>query len=151
MSKVGRNQPCPCGSGRKYKRCCWDKDQAAWVDVLHETPPIFDALSAIGDDEDYDSAFVDLSNSVLALVDERRLDEADAVCEQLRTEYPDVHDWLMRKALVCEARGDYEQALDHYQRVIDWIDDNPDDFGPRTRESFCRDVERLKVMIEAKG
>lgn len=20
--KVGRNQPCPCGSGRKYKRCC---------------------------------------------------------------------------------------------------------------------------------
>ena len=22
MSKVGRNQPCPCGSGRKYKHCC---------------------------------------------------------------------------------------------------------------------------------
>ena len=21
-AKVGRNQPCPCGSGRKYKRCC---------------------------------------------------------------------------------------------------------------------------------
>jgi len=21
-SRVGRNQPCPCGSGRKYKRCC---------------------------------------------------------------------------------------------------------------------------------
>jgi hypothetical protein len=21
-SKVGRNEPCPCGSGRKYKRCC---------------------------------------------------------------------------------------------------------------------------------
>jgi SEC-C motif-containing protein len=20
--KIGRNQPCPCGSGRKYKRCC---------------------------------------------------------------------------------------------------------------------------------
>jgi uncharacterized protein YecA (UPF0149 family) len=20
--KVGRNQPCPCGSGRKWKRCC---------------------------------------------------------------------------------------------------------------------------------
>ncbi|UEX76835.1 SEC-C metal-binding domain-containing protein [Spiribacter halobius] len=20
--KVGRNQPCPCGSGRKFKRCC---------------------------------------------------------------------------------------------------------------------------------
>jgi uncharacterized protein len=20
--KIGRNQPCPCGSGRKYKKCC---------------------------------------------------------------------------------------------------------------------------------
>jgi len=23
--KVGRNAPCPCGSGRKYKRCCGTK------------------------------------------------------------------------------------------------------------------------------
>ena len=22
VNKVGRNQPCPCGSGKKYKRCC---------------------------------------------------------------------------------------------------------------------------------
>ncbi len=22
--KVGRNDPCPCGSGRKYKKCCGD-------------------------------------------------------------------------------------------------------------------------------
>ena len=21
-AKIGRNDPCPCGSGRKYKRCC---------------------------------------------------------------------------------------------------------------------------------
>lgn len=25
--KVGRNDPCPCGSGKKYKKCCWSKDQ----------------------------------------------------------------------------------------------------------------------------
>ncbi|MGE5610200.1 MAG: anaerobic sulfatase maturase [Bacillota bacterium] len=24
--EAGRNSPCPCGSGRKYKKCCWDKD-----------------------------------------------------------------------------------------------------------------------------
>src|ERR1035441_7350444 len=23
--KIGRNDPCPCGSGRKYKRCCLPK------------------------------------------------------------------------------------------------------------------------------
>ena len=22
VNKIGRNQPCPCGSGRKYKQCC---------------------------------------------------------------------------------------------------------------------------------
>ena len=22
VKKVGRNDPCPCGSGRKYKQCC---------------------------------------------------------------------------------------------------------------------------------
>ncbi len=26
MQKVGRNQPCPCGSGQKYKRCCGEID-----------------------------------------------------------------------------------------------------------------------------
>ena len=23
--KIGRNEPCPCGSGRKYKKCCLNK------------------------------------------------------------------------------------------------------------------------------
>jgi thioredoxin-like negative regulator of GroEL len=27
-TKIGRNQPCPCGSGRKYKHCCGRKPQA---------------------------------------------------------------------------------------------------------------------------
>ena len=26
--KVGANDPCPCGSGKKYKHCCRDKDEA---------------------------------------------------------------------------------------------------------------------------
>lgn len=27
--KIGRNDPCPCGSGNKYKKCCEPKDAAA--------------------------------------------------------------------------------------------------------------------------
>ena len=27
MPKIGRNAPCPCGSGKKYKKCCMDKDK----------------------------------------------------------------------------------------------------------------------------
>lgn len=25
MEKVGRNDPCPCGSGKKFKKCCEEK------------------------------------------------------------------------------------------------------------------------------
>jgi len=25
MTKIGRNAPCPCGSGKKYKKCCLGK------------------------------------------------------------------------------------------------------------------------------
>jgi preprotein translocase subunit SecA len=25
--RVGRNDPCPCGSGKKYKNCCLRRDE----------------------------------------------------------------------------------------------------------------------------
>lgn len=27
MKKIGRNDPCPCGSGKKYKKCCLQRDE----------------------------------------------------------------------------------------------------------------------------
>ncbi len=30
--KVGRNDPCPCGSGKKYKRCCGQNEHIGPVD-----------------------------------------------------------------------------------------------------------------------
>jgi SEC-C motif-containing protein len=29
VTGIGRNDPCPCGSGRKYKKCCLDKEAAS--------------------------------------------------------------------------------------------------------------------------
>jgi hypothetical protein len=29
VARPGRNEPCHCGSGRKYKQCCLDKDESA--------------------------------------------------------------------------------------------------------------------------
>jgi len=29
MAKIGRNEPCPCGSGLKYKKCCLKKESIA--------------------------------------------------------------------------------------------------------------------------
>ena len=33
MSKIGRNDPCPCGSMKKYKKCCIDKDTSQEVET----------------------------------------------------------------------------------------------------------------------
>jgi SEC-C motif len=42
VARLGRNEPCRCGSGRKYKQCCLDKDEsdarAAFAKALAEAP-----------------------------------------------------------------------------------------------------------------
>ena len=30
--KVGPNDPCPCGSGKKYKKCCMQKDKTSGME-----------------------------------------------------------------------------------------------------------------------
>jgi len=30
--KIGPNDPCPCGSGKKYKKCCMQKDKASGME-----------------------------------------------------------------------------------------------------------------------
>jgi len=36
--KVGRNDPCPCGSGKKFKQCCEHKARSlsptAWITIV---------------------------------------------------------------------------------------------------------------------
>jgi len=39
---VGRNDPCPCGSGKKYKKCCLNKQKTPFETLKHSepTPPL---------------------------------------------------------------------------------------------------------------
>ena len=139
MAKIGRNQPCPCGSGKKYKRCCWSRDRATRTDTVPAGSP-----------HGYHFAETELdrlSNSVVDLVNEGRLDEADAACETLRTRYPEVHDWLMRKAMIHEARGETALAIDYCERTLAWMDQHPEDFEPASREPFLDDIARLRRSL----
>jgi hypothetical protein len=36
MATVGRNEPCPCGSGKKYKKCCMAKDTSIDLQAFRE-------------------------------------------------------------------------------------------------------------------
>ena len=36
MEKVGRNDPCPCGSGKKFKKCCESEKTQSRFHLQHE-------------------------------------------------------------------------------------------------------------------
>ncbi|WLR50649.1 SEC-C domain-containing protein [Bacillus tianshenii] len=36
MAKVKRNDPCPCGSGKKYKQCCLKQKTVSITDLIHK-------------------------------------------------------------------------------------------------------------------
>lgn len=40
MNKPGRNDPCPCGSGKKYKRCCIDKKPRVRSVMIGSSEPL---------------------------------------------------------------------------------------------------------------
>jgi hypothetical protein len=63
MSKrPGRNDPCPCGSGKKYKRCCLSTDEAVARDqqVLFDHEMFGDADLDADDDGE---AFLDIEDA----------------------------------------------------------------------------------------
>lgn len=39
--KIGRNDPCPCGSGKKYKHCCYPDKTRAWKTAGSQESPAF--------------------------------------------------------------------------------------------------------------
>lgn len=45
VTSLGRNNPCPCGSGLKYKRCCWQKEFAPAPEVKDHDGAIARALT----------------------------------------------------------------------------------------------------------
>jgi len=49
MSKVGRNDPCPCGSGKKYKKCCENKAKSFKAEDLTHQKGSFNLTSFFQD------------------------------------------------------------------------------------------------------
>ncbi|HKB48218.1 MAG TPA: SEC-C metal-binding domain-containing protein, partial [Ktedonobacterales bacterium] len=117
MAKPGRNDPCHCGSGNKYKKCCLAKDEAAERDSLvkaqahqptvahrHERAaahrlPVDELMAAVAarlgmaEEEDaYEDELDAASNAVVQLVGAAKLDEAEAAARDLLVRFPDVHD-----------------------------------------------------------
>jgi tetratricopeptide (TPR) repeat protein len=122
MAKIGRNDPCSCGSGKKYKRCCLAVHQAAQAAAQAPLDPESSRVTPTIDldDCDYDE-LARLSNRVPELIDQGRIDEAEKVCHELLQRFPDVSDGVERLGHVYEVRGDPTTAAAHYRKAATFI------------------------------
>ena len=135
MANIGRNDPCVCGSGKKYKRCCYLAAVAPVAPVRRPTAlanaPAVDHHNHLCD-YCVEDRINRLADSALDLLLADRHDEAEAVCHQLMSEFPDEVEGIDMLAMVCEARGDRRRALELLRQAIDIADSNPD-FDAETR------------------
>jgi tetratricopeptide (TPR) repeat protein len=146
MATIGKNRPCPCGSGKKYKLCCLPPDEPRQavrpaVPVRRpaqlpprpaQPPPVF-FLEDDGLDE--------LSNSVLDLVRTSRFDEALAACHRLLEEFPDVVDGFERSGMVHAKMGNHTLAADFYRKALDFVT------HPSRRDDYD-DIDFYREQVE---
>jgi hypothetical protein len=102
MEKPGRNDRCPCGSGKKYKKCCLPKDEAkadvALADEAAEPitrrPDVDSLKNALAErlaqiwHSDGGDEIAVASHAVVELVQAGKLPDADAAARDLIMRHP---------------------------------------------------------------
>ena len=164
MAKPGRNDRCPCGSGKKYKACCLTKDEATERERLTAAQADRDeraaekrqslrevreammaklAGAAPIDDDLFDDDLTEASNAVLDLIRGGKLDEAEAAARDLLAHYPEVPDGWDRLGMVHEKRGENAQAADCYRKLVAFVREHPDDFDATIIDDYTARIDRL--------
>ena len=101
MKKAGRNDPCPCGSGRKYKQCC-----QLQADAQVARAPVVDA------------SIPGLLRTAIEHHQTGRLLQAEAVYRQILQIAPNNPDALHLLGLIFHQAGKFETAVDLISRAI---------------------------------
>jgi uncharacterized protein YecA (UPF0149 family) len=126
VGAVGRNDPCPCGSGKKYKKCCLGKEALARHTAAAEERwkqlPSAERARIAEEVQRLD----DLSNGALDAIQARRYEDADRLCEKLIRDYPELIDGHDRLGMLREAQGRFAEAAEHYAKALAIIEGEPD-------------------------
>lgn len=116
MSANGRNEPCPCGSGKKYKKCCLEGDKA----LVRQTRPA--ALPAIAEDDFVAELLPKVDEAVdrlLSRLEKGQFENVEAGLEALLRKHPDYHttNYAMGTYLAM-VRSDPENAIPFFQKAV---------------------------------
>jgi tetratricopeptide (TPR) repeat protein len=84
-----------------------------------------------------------LSNSVVDLIAQKKLDEAEAVSHRLLVDYPDQIDGLDRLAQVYEARYEKEKAIEYYRKAAGFARSMPG-FDKESIDWYLSEANRIK-------
>jgi hypothetical protein len=150
MAKIGRNDLCPCGSGKKYKRCCMANDEA----VAREKLAAANATAAAAHRHshfchDCDQELDDAANAVFALIDANKFDAAEQAAHDVLTRFPSVHDGYECLGRLYQAKGDHRQAANCYRRVIEFARNEPHLYDPEFVDHFQVLIDRLEPQAAA--
>lgn len=146
MARIGRNDRCPCGSGKKYKQCCLAKDEAA--ERVARVQPTTGAAARTAEAlphhhpyfcNDCNAEVDEVANSVIALIDAGKLDDAERAAQTLVEQWPDIYDGYDCLGMVCHARGDKHQAAEYYRKVIGFARREPSLYDPQF-ETYYQDL-----------
>ncbi len=127
MAKIGRNEPCPCGSGSKYKRCCLGAPVAMGLV----------ATNALASPTEPHQELLCLCCTRLRTCNERadhvldellagRIDEAEALCQAFLRDFPGEAEGIDLLSMICEERGQRDRALDLLRQASRIAHANPD-------------------------
>jgi predicted O-linked N-acetylglucosamine transferase (SPINDLY family) len=97
---VSRNQPCPCGSGRKFKHCCVDKAVSSQLS------------------EDLTTDIDTLMGAAMALHRDKRYAEAITAYQRVLQLQPDHAQALHLLGLMAQQEGDPATAIELINRAI---------------------------------
>jgi len=167
MAKAGRNDPCPCGSGKKYKKCCQPKDDAAEHEELFKEQAkreernaarraelqrmkgqaIAELLANAQGNTDEEDELTKTSNAAVDLVQSGKLDEAEAAARDLIARYPEVHDGWDRLGMMYEAKGENKTAADCYRKAVQIIRERPQQYDPEFANAFLELIDKLDPPI----
>jgi hypothetical protein len=112
MTKVGRNESCPCGSGKKYKSCCIAADDAETARTANlqaiKQSAYADAISSF-------KAMDKVEARIAELLKKGKFEQAEALAVQIADDHPDFPNGIERLADVFAARGDHAKAAELYE------------------------------------
>ncbi|MGB9699649.1 MAG: SEC-C metal-binding domain-containing protein [Thermodesulfobacteriota bacterium] len=117
QGKVGRNAPCPCGSGKKYKKCCLSKDELRDTPKTSMTPTemkLRDELLSFSAKERYKKDF----KKAYELFFRKPFQEVLVIDEKEEADFPLFLDWFIHDYILGNGATIAEEFYQEKRRKI---------------------------------